>query len=77
MVTGVIAMQENDDDFQSVDIFLTPPNDGIDSERDSDDKEVPNSVNHFSGRQLLAEASARVSRKNGKVTLINKDDKGT
>ena len=70
-------MLENDDDIQSADIFLIPPNDCIDLERDSDDEDVASSINHLSGCQLLTEASARVLRNYGKVTLINGDDNGT
>ena len=70
-------MLENGDDIQSANIFLTPPNDCIDLKKDSDDEDVASSINHLSGYQLLTEASARVSRNYGKVTLINGDDNET
>ena len=36
----LIDMVENED-FWEADVFITPPNDGLDSKEDSDDEEAP------------------------------------
>ena len=55
-MSGVSAMLE--DAFPPVDsayIYLTPPSDMQDFEGDSDNEDLPISINHLSGRQLSAE----------------------
>jgi len=49
-------MLEDDDDYTSADIHITPPVDSQLSEEDSDDDDQPQSINHLSGQQLNAEA---------------------
>ena len=55
-------------DVESADIYMTPPNDGQASEVDSDDEDMPTSINHLSGRQLSAEAQVTV--KKGTKTIV-------
>ena len=56
-VSEVISMIEDEmSDVESADIYMTSPSDGQASEGDSDDEDMPISINHLSGRQLSAEA---------------------
>lgn len=48
------------EEFWAADVFITPPNDGMDSEENSDDDESPSAnVNYRSGRQMQSEASLK------------------
>ena len=38
--------------LDSVDIYLTPPSDMQDSEGDSDNEDLPVSIDHLSGQQV-------------------------
>lgn len=63
----LIDLVENED-FWSADVYITPPNDGIESKEDSDDDEAPSAnVNHLSGRQMQSEACAKINKPNGVV----------
>jgi hypothetical protein len=55
-------MLENDPDFTSADVYITPPDEQGISEEDSDDEDQPVSLNHLSRQQLSAEADARIVR---------------
>ena len=41
-------------------VFIQPPSDGFDSEGDGGDEDTSGSVNNLSGKQLQANAEARV-----------------
>ena len=61
-VHDVVTMLENDPDFMSADVYVTPPDEQGISEEDSDDEDQPDSLNHLSRQQLSAEAEARTVR---------------
>ena len=56
----VLAQIEEDETVASAMVFVQPPSDGFDSERDSGDENTGGSVNNLSGKQLQANAEARV-----------------
>ena len=56
----VLAQIEEDETVTSAMVFIQPPSDGFDSERDSGDEDIDGSVNNLSGKQLQANAEARV-----------------
>ena len=46
-----------EEDFFNADVYLTPPNDGKDSDKDSDNVDDPNhDPDHLSGNQLQSQA---------------------
>ena len=51
---------EEDKAVTSAMAFIQPPSDGFDSKGDSGDEDTGGSVNNFSGKQLQANAEARV-----------------
>lgn len=63
-------LEEENDNLSSADIFITPPSGLVDSECDSDDDDEPASVNHLSGRQLVAEAQCNLRRIDGSLVRI-------
>ncbi|CAG9822201.1 unnamed protein product [Phaedon cochleariae] len=64
-----------DENFYEADIFITPPNDGADSEEDSEDEETPAAnINHLSGRQLEAEAVGRIRNIQGGTVHLGDDE---
>ena len=56
----VLAQIEEDETVTSAMVFIQPPSDGFDSEGDSGDEDTGGSVNNLSGKQLQANAEARV-----------------
>src|SRR6218665_2429776 len=62
-VAEVLSILE-DDDFQSADIFILPPEDPTRSDEDSGPEDDDGDVNNLTGNQLraLAEATVAVSR---------------
>ena len=56
----VLAQVEEDEIVASAMVFIQPPSDGFDSEGDSGDEDTCGSVNNLSGKQLQANAEARV-----------------
>ena len=56
----VLAQIEEDKTVTSAMVFIQPPSDGFDSEGDSGDEDIDGSVNNLSGKQLQANAEARV-----------------
>ncbi|GLV40239.1 hypothetical protein CBL_07165 [Carabus blaptoides fortunei] len=59
-------------DFERADVFITPPDDGAGSEEDSGDEDDIGDINNLSGRQLRAQATAKLSFKND-LTNIGED----
>lgn len=62
----LIEMVDNEkfwEDMENVDIFITPPEYGDDSEEDNADENEGKNINHLSGRQLQAQAVATVHKK--------------
>jgi hypothetical protein len=53
-------MLENDSNFMSADVYVTPPDEQGLSEEDSDDGDQPTSMNHLSRQKLSAETEARI-----------------
>ena len=56
----VLAQIEEDEAVTLAMVFIQPPSDGFDSEEDSGDEDTGGSVNNLSGKQLQANAEARV-----------------
>ena len=56
----VLAQIEDDETVTSAMVFIQPPSDGFDSKGDSGDEDTGGSVNKLSGKQLQANAEARV-----------------
>jgi len=50
-----------DDDFQSADIFILPPEDPTRSDEDSGPEDDDGDVNNLTGNQLRAQAEATVT----------------
>ena len=46
-------LDETNEDYSSVDLYILPPDLTL-SDDDSDDEDEPESLNHFSGKQLAA-----------------------
>lgn len=69
----LIALVE-DEDFWQADIFITPPDDGQESAEDSGDDDECNDVNKLSGRQLMAQAEAKITDKGNTFTIGAPDD---
>ena len=70
-VSKVISMIEDEmSDIESADIYMTRPSGGKASEGDSDDYDMPTSINHLSGRQLSAEAQVTLKRKDGTKIIV-------
>jgi hypothetical protein len=61
-VHDVVTMRENDPDFMSADVYVTPPDEQGISEEDSDDEDQMVSLNHLSRQQMSTEADARIVR---------------
>ncbi|GLV46487.1 hypothetical protein CBL_20816 [Carabus blaptoides fortunei] len=66
------VMLEQNADFERADVFITPPDDGAGSEEDSGDEDDIGDINNLSGRQLRAQATAKLSFKND-FTNIGED----
>jgi Transposase IS4 len=58
-VVGVLSMLE-DEEFQSADIFILPPEDATKSDEDSGPDDDDGDINNLSGNQLRAEGEATV-----------------
>ena len=56
----VLAQIEENETVTSAMMFIQPPSDGFDSEGSSGDEDIGGSVNNLSGKQLQANAEARV-----------------
>ena len=56
----VLRQIKEDETVTSAMAFIQPPSDGFDSEGDSGDKDTSGSVNNLSGKQLQANAEARI-----------------
>ena len=56
----VLAQIEENETVTSAMVFIQPPSDGFDSEGDSGDEGIGGSVNNLRGKQLQANAEARV-----------------
>ena len=56
----VLPQIQEDETVISAMAFIQPPSDGFDSEGDSGDEDTGGSVNNLSGKQLQANAEARV-----------------
>ena len=56
----VLAQIEEDETITLAMVFIQPPSDGFDSEGDSGDEDTGGSVNNLSGKQLQANAEARI-----------------
>ncbi|KAJ8954927.1 hypothetical protein NQ314_006996 [Rhamnusium bicolor] len=62
------------EEFWEADVYITPPNDGMESEEDSDNDESPSAnVNHLSGRQMQSEACAKIKKLDGVVYVEDND----
>lgn len=61
------------EEFWKVDVFMVPPDDGDESAGDSGDDDEPNNINHLSGRQLQAQATAKVNHE-GRTILLGGDE---
>ena len=61
-VHDVVTMLENDPDFMSADVYVTPPDEQGISEEDSDDEDQLDSLNHLSRQQLSTEAESANAR---------------
>lgn len=61
-----------DEDFWEADVFITPPEDGMESAEDSGDEDNCNDINKLSGPQLRAGASAKI-RNQGKSHRIGEE----
>ncbi|GLV61248.1 hypothetical protein CBL_21075, partial [Carabus blaptoides fortunei] len=68
----LVAILEQNADFERADVFITPPDDGAGSEEDSGDEDDIGDINNLSGRQLRAQATAKLSFKND-LTNIGED----
>lgn len=71
------AILEQDDfwaDFERADVFITPPEDGVESEEDSGDENDIGSIDNFSGRQLRAKATLKLSSKDDSVNIGEESD---
>ena len=56
----VLPQIEKNETVTSAMVFIRPPSDGFDSKWDSGDEDTGDSVNNLSGKQLQANAEARV-----------------
>ena len=56
----VLAQIEENETVTSAMVFIQPPSDGFDSKGSSGDEDIGGSVNNLSGKQLQANAEARV-----------------
>ena len=56
----ILPQIKEDETVTSAMAFIQPPSDGFDSEGDSGDKDTGGSVNNLRGKQLRANAEARV-----------------
>ena len=56
----VLAQIEENETVTSAMVFIQPPSDGFDSEGDRGNEDIGGSVNNLSGKQLQANAEARV-----------------
>ena len=61
-----------EEEFLQADIYLTPPNDGLLSDEDSDDEEGA-SADHLSGPQLSAAAEYRINYGNSVINSLETD----
>ena len=62
-----------DEEFDTADIFLEPPEDNAHSDGDSGDEDIGGNINNLSGNQLRARASAIVRTIHGKDAIGNID----
>lgn len=58
----LITLLEEDKNFASAEIYLLPPDDGMESDKDSGDEDVGGTINNLSGRQLRSEAEVEIVR---------------
>ena len=61
-----------EEEFLQADIYLTPPNDGLLSDEDSDDEEGA-SADYLSGPQLSAAAEYRINYGNSVINSLETD----
>ena len=74
-------MLEDDEDYQSADIFIEPPENALNSDEDSGDEDAGGTLDNLSGNQLRASAEATVRAKGERIYLgddadLRKDDPG-
>ncbi len=65
-MSDIIDVIDENDDFFEADIFITPPDEGNITPIDSDNEDLPDgNLSHFSGAQLMAEATTRIRTREG------------